>query len=121
MLALLIAAAGVGGMLALAVNQRWHEIGIRVALGAKPRDVVGMILREGMALVVAGLAVGLVAAIALTRMLESLLFEVGPFDPATFVSVSLRWPRSHLPLVTYLRAALWISIRSRRCAENRTK
>ncbi|HMD47914.1 MAG TPA: ABC transporter permease, partial [Bryobacteraceae bacterium] len=89
MLALLIAAAGVGGMLALAVSQRWHEIGIRIALGAQPRDVVGMILREGMALLVAGLAVGLVAAIALTRMLGSLLFEVGPFDPATFALVSL--------------------------------
>jgi putative ABC transport system permease protein len=89
LLALVIAAAGVGGMLALAVNQRWNEIGIRVALGAKPRDVAGMILRQGMTLVVAGLAVGVLAAMALTRMLRTLLFEVQPFDPITFAAVSL--------------------------------
>ncbi len=88
-LALVIAGAGVGGMLALAVNQRWNEIGIRVALGAKPRDVAGMILRQGMTLVVAGLAVGVVAAIALTRMMRTLLFEIQPFDPVTFAGVSL--------------------------------
>jgi len=88
-LALVIAAAGVGGMLALSVNQRWNEIGIRVALGAKPRDVAGMILRQGMTLVVAGLAVGVVAAIALTRMMRTLLFEIQPFDPVTFAGVSL--------------------------------
>jgi putative ABC transport system permease protein len=88
-LALVIAAAGVGGMLALAVNQRWNEIGIRIALGAKPRDVAGMIIRQGMTLVVAGLAVGILAAAALTRMMQSLLFEVQPFDPITFAGVSL--------------------------------
>lgn len=88
-LAVGIAAAGVGGMLALAVNQRWNEIGIRVALGAKPRDVVGMILREGMLLVSAGLAVGVVAAMALTRLMRTLLFEVQPFDPTTFAGVSV--------------------------------
>jgi len=88
-LALVISAAGVGGMLALAVNQRWNEIGIRIALGAKPRDVAGMIVRQGMTLVVAGLVVGIFAAAALTRMMQSLLFEVQPFDPITFVGVSL--------------------------------
>jgi predicted permease len=88
-LALVIAAAGVGGMLALAVNQRWHEIGIRIALGAKPRDVAGMIMRQGMALVVAGLALGVLAAAALTRMMRSLLFEVQPLDALTFAGVSL--------------------------------
>jgi ABC-type antimicrobial peptide transport system permease subunit len=88
-LALVIAAAGVGGMLALAVNQRWNEIGIRVALGAKPADVVGMILRQGMVLVVAGLGVGVLAALALTRLMRTLLFEVQPADPFTFAGVSL--------------------------------
>ena len=88
-LALAIAAAGVGGMLALAVNQRWNGIGIRVALGAKPADVVGMILRQGMALVFAGLALGAAAAIGLTRMMRTLLFEVEPADPPTFAGVSL--------------------------------
>ncbi len=88
-LALVIAAAGVGGMLALAVNQRWNEIGIRIALGAKPADVVAMILRQGMSLVVLGLVVGVAAAIALTRLMRTLLFEVQPADPATFAGVSL--------------------------------
>jgi predicted permease len=88
-LVLVIAAAGVGGMLALAVNQRWNEIGIRVALGAKPADVVGMILRQGMVLVVAGLGVGVLAALALTRLMRTLLFEVQPADPFTFAGVSL--------------------------------
>jgi len=88
-LALVIAAAGVGGMLALAVNQRWHEIGIRIALGAQPNTVVRMIVRQGMTLVVSGLAVGVLAASALTRLMRSLLFEVTPFDPATFAAVAL--------------------------------
>ena len=88
-LALVIAAAGIGGMLALAVNQRWHEIGIRVALGAKPGDVLAMILRQGLGLVVGGLLFGLVTAMALTRLMKTLLFEVEPTDPATFAGVSL--------------------------------
>jgi putative ABC transport system permease protein len=88
-LALVIAAAGVGGMLALAVNQRWNEIGIRVALGAKPANIVAMILRQGMALVLAGLALGVLSALALTRLMRTLLFEVEPTDPATFAAVSV--------------------------------
>lgn len=88
-LALTIAAAGVGGMLALAVNQRWHEIGVRITLGAKPRDVAGLIVRQGMTLVAAGLALGVLAAAALTRMMRSLLFEVRPLDAPTFAGVSL--------------------------------
>jgi putative ABC transport system permease protein len=88
-LALVIAAAGVGGMLALAVNQRWNEIGIRVALGARPATIVGMILRQGMGLVLAGLALGVISALALTRMMQSLLFEVQPTDPVTFAGVSI--------------------------------
>jgi predicted permease len=88
-LALVIAAAGIGGMLALAVNQRWNEIGIRIALGAKPGDVLGMILRQGMGLVLAGLLFGLLASMALTGMMKTLLFDVKPTDPATFVGVSL--------------------------------
>jgi len=88
-LALVIAVAGIGGMLALAVNQRWNEIGIRVALGAKPGDVLGMILKQGMGLVLAGLLLGLMASIALTGMMKTLLFEVQPTDPVTFVGVSL--------------------------------
>lgn len=88
-LALAIAAFGIGGILALSVNQRLNEIGIRIALGARPGDVLTMILRQGMTLVVTGLGIGLVSAFGLTRLLKSLLFQVEPTDPATFAGVSL--------------------------------
>ncbi len=88
-LALVIAAAGIGGMLALAVTQRWHEIGIRIALGAKPGNVLGMILRQGMGLVLGGLVFGFVVALALARMMKTLLFEVEPTDTMTFAGVSI--------------------------------
>jgi putative ABC transport system permease protein len=87
-LALLIAATGIGGILALTVNQRMNEIGIRVALGAKPGDVFGMIVRQGMGMVMVGLGIGLISAFGLTRMMKSLLFETTPTDPVTFVGVS---------------------------------
>src|SRR5713226_3181102 len=73
-LALAIAAFGIGGILALTINQRVNEIGIRMALGAKPGDVLAMILRQGMTLVTIGLVVGLASALALTGMMKSLLF-----------------------------------------------
>ncbi|MDP8983178.1 MAG: ABC transporter permease [Acidobacteriota bacterium] len=88
-LALLIAATGIGGILALTVNQRMNEIGIRVALGARPGNVFGMIVRQGMGMVVIGLAIGLVSALGLTRLMKGLLFETTPTDPATFVGVSV--------------------------------
>jgi putative ABC transport system permease protein len=88
-LALVIAAAGIGGMLALVVNQRRNEIGIRVALGARPVQVFAMVLRQGMSLVAIGLGAGLLAALALTRLMGTLLFEVQPTDPATFAGVSI--------------------------------
>ena len=87
-LALAIAAFGIGGILALTVNQRVNEIGIRMALGAKPGDVLAMILRQGMTLVMAGLVVGMISALALTGMMKSLLFQVEPNDPVTFAGVS---------------------------------
>jgi putative ABC transport system permease protein len=87
-LALAIAACGIGGILALTVNQRVNEIGIRMALGAKPGDVLAMILRQGMGLVTVGLVIGIGCALALTGMMKSLLFHVEPNDPITFVGVS---------------------------------
>jgi putative ABC transport system permease protein len=87
-LALAIAAFGIGGILALTVNQRVNEIGIRMALGAKPGDVLAMILRQGMTLVTVGLAVGMVSAFLLTGMMKSLLFQIEPNDPVTFAGVS---------------------------------
>jgi len=88
-LALTIAACGIGGILALTVNQRLNEIGIRVALGAKPRNLLAMILRQGMTLVVIGLLIGMAAAAGLTRWMKSLLFQVEPTDVVTFAAVSL--------------------------------
>ena len=88
-LALAIAACGIGAILALTVRQRWNEIGIRIALGAKPAQVIGMILRQGMTLVLLGLVIGLASAWALTRVMKTLLFEVTPTDPTTFAGVSL--------------------------------
>jgi len=88
-LALVIAAFGIGGILALAVNQRLNEIGIRLALGATRRDILGMIVGKGMLLVGIGLGIGLAAALALTGTMKALLFQVEPTDPATFTGVSM--------------------------------
>jgi len=88
-LALIVAATGVGGILALMVSQRTQEIGIRMALGATPASVLRMIMGQGLGLVLGGLLVGLVGALALTRLMASLLFGVTPTDPLTFAGVAL--------------------------------
>ncbi|MGA2421014.1 MAG: ABC transporter permease [Candidatus Acidiferrum sp.] len=88
LLALAIAAAGVGGVMALSVSQRTHEIGVRMAIGARPGEIVRMLLRQGMGLVLAGLVLGLAGAFALTHAMTSFLFGVTPTDPATFVLVA---------------------------------
>jgi len=88
-IALIMAAAGIYGVMAYFVSQRTREIGIRLALGAQRRDVLKLILRSGMSLVALGLVIGLAGGLVLTRLLSSLLFEVSPSDPITFVAVSL--------------------------------
>jgi putative ABC transport system permease protein len=87
--ALALAALGVYGLMSYAVAQRQHEMGIRLALGARAADVIGLIVGEGMALALLGLALGLAAALGLTRLMASLLFGVTPGDPATFAAVAL--------------------------------
>lgn len=87
-LALLLAAVGIYGLISYAVSQRTHEIGVRVAVGAQRRDVLGLILRDGAKLAFFGIATGVVAAFGLTRFLVRLLFEVTPTDPTTFVAVA---------------------------------
>jgi putative ABC transport system permease protein len=89
LLALAIAAAGIGGVMALAVGQRKHEIGVRMAIGASPGEILRMILGQGMALALLGITVGLFGAVWLTRLLQQLLFEVAPTDPLTYGGVAV--------------------------------
>jgi putative ABC transport system permease protein len=88
-LALLIAAAGIGGIMALTVSQRVREIGIRMALGAQPFSILQMVLRQGLILAGLGVGIGLVGAFVLTGLIKSLLFETTPTDPVTFAGVAL--------------------------------
>jgi ABC-type antimicrobial peptide transport system permease subunit len=86
---LCITAAGLGGVVAFSVSQRTQEIGVRMALGAGRGEVLGMVLRDGLRLVAFGLALGIAAAILLTRLMTGLLFQVEATDPITFASMAL--------------------------------
>jgi putative ABC transport system permease protein len=88
-LAFILSAIGIYGVINYDVTQRTGEIGIRMALGAQSRDVVRLILVQGILLTLGGLAVGIAGAFALTRFLSGLLFEVRPNDPMTYVAVSV--------------------------------
>lgn len=88
-LALVMAVVGLYAVMAVSVAQRTHELGIRVALGAQRRDVIGLVLRQGIKLLSLGIVIGLAGAWALTRVLTTLLYEVKPTDPLTFVAVPI--------------------------------
>ncbi len=100
---LLMAILGIYGVMAFVVNQRTREIGLRMALGAAPRDILHMLLKQGLSLAVAGLAIGLVAAAALSRILSSVLTEVSVKEPAIYVGVAVILLSSAL-LACYLPA-----------------
>jgi len=84
-----LAAVGIYGVISYAVRQRTHELGIRMALGAQARDVMTLILRQGLKMTLIGIGLGLVAAYALTRWMESLLFGVRPADALTFGMIAV--------------------------------
>ncbi len=84
-----LAAVGIYAVISYTVAQRTHEIGIRMAVGAQPKDVLKLIVGQGLLLTLAGLATGVLSALALTRVMTSLLFEVGANDPTTFIVISL--------------------------------
>ena len=88
-LALLLAAVGIFGVMAYSVSRRTREIGVRVALGARSRDVVTMILGQGLRTILIGIAIGIAGSFAITRTLQSLLFGVTATDPVTFAVVIL--------------------------------
>jgi ABC-type antimicrobial peptide transport system permease subunit len=88
-IALLLASVGTYGVMAQSVAERNREIGIRIAMGAEPESVRALVLRQGTALAAMGLLLGVVGALGLTRFLEAQLYEVGPTDVRTFVSVAV--------------------------------
>jgi putative ABC transport system permease protein len=88
-LALVLAIVGIYGVMSYSVTQRTHEIGIRMAIGARPRDVFAMILGHGMKLTLLGVVIGLALAFGLTRLMETMLFGVAPTDATTFTAISV--------------------------------
>jgi predicted permease len=105
--ALVLATVGLYGVIAYSVGQRTREIGVRMALGAQPGDIAGMVVRRGMALALVGLLTGAAAALAVTRSIASLLFNVAPGDPVTFavIAVLLAAIAGVAALIPALRAA----------------
>jgi putative ABC transport system permease protein len=89
LLTLLLAASGIYGVLSYAVTERTHEMGICAALGAQPRDLLKLVVGQGLLLTLIGLVVGVGAALALTRLIAKLLFGVSATDPVTFVVIPL--------------------------------
>jgi ABC-type antimicrobial peptide transport system permease subunit len=89
MIALLLASIGIYGVMAYSVSQRTREIGVRLALGAQPRAILGLIVRRSLVLAVSGIGIGLIGALALTRLMSSLLYGISATDLLTFAVMPL--------------------------------
>jgi putative ABC transport system permease protein len=103
-LAMLLAALGIFGVMAYAVAQRTNELGIRIALGAQPRNIMALVMKQGMKLAALGVLLGLIGAMSMTRWLVSLLYGVSATDPLTFALIAL------LPMIVAMLAC-WIPAR----------
>jgi putative ABC transport system permease protein len=103
-IALFLASVGIYGVLSCSVSQRLRELGVRIALGARRRDVLALVLIRGMVLAAAGVAVGLVGALALSRLVDGALYRVSSTDPASFAAIPIL-------LMTVALAACWAPAR----------
>jgi putative ABC transport system permease protein len=115
--ALALAISGLFGVIAYSVSQRTRELGIRLALGAQRRDVLRLVLRQGLKLAGLGIVIGLAGAIAVMRLLSSLLFGIGPLDPMTFLAVpslllAVAWFACWLPARRAARVDPMVALRS---------
>jgi ABC-type antimicrobial peptide transport system permease subunit len=115
-LALLMAALGLYGVIGYSVSQRTPEIGIRMALGARPAEVVGLVLKQGLRLTVIGATAGLVGSLAMAAVLRGQLFHVSPFDPFTFliaaaVLIAASALASYLPALRAARVDPTVALR----------
>jgi putative ABC transport system permease protein len=115
--ALFLALIGIYGVMAYLVSQETHDIGVRMALGAKPSEVMRMIIRKGMTVALGGIGAGIVGSLALTRAMAGLLYDVQPTDPQTFAAVTAALATSAFLAccVPALKAALVDPVIALRC------
>ena len=116
-LAVALSAVGIYGVMSYSVTQRSREIGIRLALGAAGRDVTGLVLRQGLTMVAAGIGLGLAGALLMTRVLRTLLFGVTPTDPFVFAAIvvllsATAWLATYVPARRAARLDPLVTLRS---------